>query len=179
MTRNYLSGSIKKGFPSTKQTSLVGESGSGKTFLTLNAVRNAQLAGYTPIYYDTEGAVDPQSCINFGIDLKNWVKKTDANGELVRDENGDPILEQVYSVATGTVPGGWSSTTTRINRTGTQSGAADPTKKRFRIVVSAQAARSRQRTAGSTYLVSGKDMSSQMKYIHSRGGKILSITEVM
>ena len=30
-----------------------------------------------------------------------------------------------------------------------------------------------------TYLVSGKDMSSQMKYIHSRGGKILSITEVM
>lgn len=85
----------------------------------------------------------------------------------------------VTSVATGTVPGGWTSTTTRINRTGTQSGAADPTKKRFRIVVSAQAARSRQRTAGSTYLVSGKDMSSQMKYIHARGGKILSITEVM
>ena len=85
----------------------------------------------------------------------------------------------VTSVATGTVPGGWSNTTTRINRTGTQSGAADPTKKRFRIVVSAQAARSRQRTAGNTYLVSGKDMSSQMKYIHSRGGKILSITEVM
>jgi phycoerythrin-associated linker protein len=85
----------------------------------------------------------------------------------------------VTSVATGMVPGGWSSTTTRVNRTGTQSGAADPTKKRFRIVVSAQAARSRQRTAGNTYLVSGKDMSSQMKYIHSRGGKILSITEVM
>jgi aconitate hydratase 2/2-methylisocitrate dehydratase len=35
--------------------------------------------------------------------LKNWVKKTDANGELVRDVNGDPILEQVYSVASGTV----------------------------------------------------------------------------
>ncbi|EAU72910.1 phycobilisome rod-core linker polypeptide [Synechococcus sp. RS9916] len=85
----------------------------------------------------------------------------------------------VTSVATGTVPGGWSSTTTRINRTGTQSGAPDPTKKRFRIVVAAQAARTRQRTAGSTYLVSGKDMSSQMKYIHARGGKIVSITEVM
>ena len=85
----------------------------------------------------------------------------------------------VTSVATGMVPSGWSSTTTRINRTGTQSGAPDPTKKRFRIVVSAQAARTRQRTAGSTYLVSGKDMSSQMKYIHARGGKILSITEVM
>ena len=85
----------------------------------------------------------------------------------------------VTSVATGMVPGGWSSTTTRINRTGTQSGAADPTKKRFRIVVAAQAARNRQRTAGNTYLVSGKDMSSQMKYIHARGGKIVSITEVM
>ena len=85
----------------------------------------------------------------------------------------------VTSVATGMVPSGWSATTTRINRTGTQSGAPDPTKKRFRIVVAAQTARSRQRTAGSTYLVSGKDMSSQMKYIHSRGGKIVSITEVM
>ena len=85
----------------------------------------------------------------------------------------------VTSVATGMVPSGWSATTTRINRTGTQSGAADPTKKRFRIVVANQTARSRQRTAGSTYLVSGKDMSSQMKYIHARGGKIVSITEVM
>ncbi|MAB55531.1 MAG: phycobilisome linker polypeptide [Synechococcus sp. CPC35] len=85
----------------------------------------------------------------------------------------------VRSVATGMVPSGWTATTSRINRTGTQSGAADPTKKRFRIVVAAQVARTRQRTAGSTYLVSGKDMSSQMKYIHARGGKIVSITEVM
>lgn len=85
----------------------------------------------------------------------------------------------VRSVATGTVPKGWSSTTTRINRTGTQSGAPDPTKKRFRIVVANQTRMSRQRTSGSTYLVSGKDMSSQMKYIHARGGKIVSITEVM
>ena len=85
----------------------------------------------------------------------------------------------VRSVATGTVPKGWSSTTTRINRTGTQSGAPDPTKKRFRIVVANQTRMSRQRTSGNTYLVSGKDMSSQMKYIHARGGKIVSITEVM
>ena len=85
----------------------------------------------------------------------------------------------VGSVATGMVPSGWSNTTSRANRTGTQSGAPDPTKKRFRIVVSAQTARSRQRTAGNTYVVSGKDMSSQMKYIHARGGKITSITEVM
>ena len=54
--------------------------------------------GISPIFLTT---VDVTGGI--GLDLKNWVKKTDANGELVRDENGEPILEQVYSVATGTV----------------------------------------------------------------------------
>jgi aconitate hydratase 2 / 2-methylisocitrate dehydratase len=54
--------------------------------------------GISPIFLTT---VDVTGGI--GIDLKNWVKKTDANGELVRDANGDPILEQVYSVKTGTV----------------------------------------------------------------------------
>ena len=54
--------------------------------------------GISPIFLTT---VDVTGGI--GIDLKNWVKKTDANGEVIRDENGDPILEQVYSVATGTV----------------------------------------------------------------------------
>jgi aconitate hydratase 2/2-methylisocitrate dehydratase len=54
--------------------------------------------GISPIFLTT---VDVTGGI--GIDLKNWVKKTDANGELVRDVNGDPILEQVYSVASGTV----------------------------------------------------------------------------
>jgi len=85
----------------------------------------------------------------------------------------------VNSVATGMVPSGWTTTTSRINRNSAQSGSPDPTTKRFRIVVAAQTARTRQRRANSTYLVSGKDMSSQMKYIHARGGKILSITEVM
>jgi aconitate hydratase 2/2-methylisocitrate dehydratase len=54
--------------------------------------------GISPIFLTT---VDVTGGI--GIDLKNWVKKTDANGELVRDENGETVLEQVYSVATGTV----------------------------------------------------------------------------
>ncbi len=54
--------------------------------------------GISPIFLTT---VDVTGGI--GIDLKNWVKKVDENGTLVRDENGDPILEQVYSVATGTV----------------------------------------------------------------------------
>jgi len=54
--------------------------------------------GISPIFLTT---VDVTGGI--GIDLKNWVKKSDANGELVRDENGETVLEQVYSVATGTV----------------------------------------------------------------------------
>ena len=67
-----MSGSIKKGIPGKKITALVGESGAGKTFLTLNAVRIAQEMGFTPVYYDTEGAIDPDSCENFGIDLDNF-----------------------------------------------------------------------------------------------------------
>jgi aconitate hydratase 2/2-methylisocitrate dehydratase len=54
--------------------------------------------GISPIFLTT---VDVTGGI--GIDLKNWVKKVDENGNSVRDENGDPILEQAYSVATGTV----------------------------------------------------------------------------
>ena len=38
-----------------------------------------------------------------GLDLKNWVKKVDADGNTVTDANGDPVLEEAYSVATGTV----------------------------------------------------------------------------
>ncbi len=54
--------------------------------------------GISPIFLTT---VDVTGGI--GIDLKNWVKKVDKAGNAVRDENGDPVLEQVYSVATGTV----------------------------------------------------------------------------
>jgi aconitate hydratase 2/2-methylisocitrate dehydratase len=54
--------------------------------------------GISPIFLTT---VDVTGGI--GLDLKNWVKKLDENGNLLRNENGDPILEEVYSVATGTV----------------------------------------------------------------------------
>lgn len=54
--------------------------------------------GISPIFLTT---VDVTGGI--GIDLKNWVKKQDENGKAVLNENGDPILEEVYSVATGTV----------------------------------------------------------------------------
>lgn len=54
--------------------------------------------GISPIFLTT---VDVTGGI--GLDLKNWVKKVDADGNVVRNENGDPILEEVYSVETGTV----------------------------------------------------------------------------
>ncbi|WDF70457.1 bifunctional aconitate hydratase 2/2-methylisocitrate dehydratase [Sphingobacterium oryzagri] len=53
--------------------------------------------GISPIFLTT---VDVTGGI--GIDLKNWVKKVDAEGNVVRNEKGEPILEEVYSVATGT-----------------------------------------------------------------------------
>jgi aconitate hydratase 2/2-methylisocitrate dehydratase len=54
--------------------------------------------GIAPIFLTTVGVTG-----GIGLDLKNWVQKTDANGEIVRDANGDAVLEEAYSVATGTV----------------------------------------------------------------------------
>ncbi|WP_026978314.1 bifunctional aconitate hydratase 2/2-methylisocitrate dehydratase [Flavobacterium tegetincola] len=54
--------------------------------------------GISPIFLTT---VDVTGGI--GLDLKNWVKKLDADGNPIRNENDEPILEQAYSVATGTV----------------------------------------------------------------------------
>jgi aconitate hydratase 2/2-methylisocitrate dehydratase len=54
--------------------------------------------GISPIFLTT---VDVTGGI--GVDLKNWVKKVDENGNPIRNENGDIVLEEAYSVATGTV----------------------------------------------------------------------------
>ncbi|MEA3404110.1 MAG: bifunctional aconitate hydratase 2/2-methylisocitrate dehydratase, partial [Pseudomonadota bacterium] len=54
--------------------------------------------GISPIFLTT---VDVTGGI--GLDLKNWVKKTDANGQVVLDDSGDAVLEQTYAVDTGTV----------------------------------------------------------------------------
>ncbi|MFT8655180.1 MAG: bifunctional aconitate hydratase 2/2-methylisocitrate dehydratase [Acetobacter papayae] len=54
--------------------------------------------GISPIFATT---VDVTGGI--GINLKNWVRKTDKDGKPVLDNDGNPILEQKYSVATGTV----------------------------------------------------------------------------
>jgi aconitate hydratase 2/2-methylisocitrate dehydratase len=54
--------------------------------------------GISPIFLTTVGVTG-----GIGVDLKNWVKQKDADGNTVVDEAGDPVLEQKYSVETGTV----------------------------------------------------------------------------
>ncbi|WP_126973883.1 bifunctional aconitate hydratase 2/2-methylisocitrate dehydratase [Gynurincola endophyticus] len=53
--------------------------------------------GISPIFLTTVGVTG-----GIGIDLKNWVKKLDENGKLIVDADGQPVLEQAYSVDTGT-----------------------------------------------------------------------------
>ncbi|MEN7550015.1 bifunctional aconitate hydratase 2/2-methylisocitrate dehydratase [Rapidithrix thailandica] len=54
--------------------------------------------GISPIFLTTVGVTG-----GIGLDLQNWVKKKDANGNTVVDEDGEPVLEQTYSIDTGTV----------------------------------------------------------------------------
>ncbi|MCH2107932.1 MAG: bifunctional aconitate hydratase 2/2-methylisocitrate dehydratase [Polyangiaceae bacterium] len=54
--------------------------------------------GISPIFLTTVGVTG-----GIGLDLKNWVKKLDADGNVVRDADGEPVLEQAYSIDTGTV----------------------------------------------------------------------------
>ena len=54
--------------------------------------------GISPIFLTTVSVTG-----GIGIDLQNWVKKQDSGGNIIRNEAGEPILEEAYSVATGTV----------------------------------------------------------------------------
>ena len=63
-----------------------------------NALVVAGTNGISPIFLTTVGVTG-----GIGLDLKNWKKKHDTSGNLIIDENGDPVLEQTYSVDTGTV----------------------------------------------------------------------------
>ena len=54
--------------------------------------------GISPIFLTTVGVTG-----GIGLDLKNWVKKKDDEGNTVVDKEGETILEEIYSVATGTV----------------------------------------------------------------------------
>ncbi|MEL7021407.1 MAG: aconitase family protein, partial [Bacteroidota bacterium] len=54
--------------------------------------------GISPIFLTTVGVTG-----GIGIDLKNWVKQFDEDGNLLVDDEGEPILKQTYAVDTGTV----------------------------------------------------------------------------
>ena len=54
--------------------------------------------GVSPIFLTTVGVTG-----GIGIDLKNWVKQKDDQGNTVLDSDGEPVLQQEYSVETGTV----------------------------------------------------------------------------
>ena len=54
--------------------------------------------GIAPIFLTTVSVTG-----GIGIDLKNWVKQKDADGNTIVDADGEPVLKQTYSVDTGTV----------------------------------------------------------------------------
>lgn len=54
--------------------------------------------GISPIFLTTVGVTG-----GIGIDLKNWVKKVDGDGNVIVNNDGSPVLREKYSVATGTV----------------------------------------------------------------------------
>tara|TARA_B100001287_G_scaffold84133_1_gene70255 strand:- start:13570 stop:16350 length:2781 start_codon:yes stop_codon:yes gene_type:complete len=54
--------------------------------------------GISPIFLTTVGVTG-----GIGLDLKNWVKKKDTEGNTIIDEDGEPVLEEAYEVKTGDV----------------------------------------------------------------------------
>ncbi|MEP2726976.1 bifunctional aconitate hydratase 2/2-methylisocitrate dehydratase [Roseibium sp.] len=54
--------------------------------------------GISPIFLTTVGVTG-----GIGVDLKNWAKKLDEDGKPILNNDGNPVLEQKYSVETGTV----------------------------------------------------------------------------
>ena len=54
--------------------------------------------GISPIFLTTVGVTG-----GIGVDLKNWTKKLDSDGNPIINNDDNPVLEQRYSVDTGTV----------------------------------------------------------------------------
>lgn len=70
-----ISGSMFKGIPCGRVTTLAGAPGAGKSFLALSVCREAQKAGYVPVYLDSEGAQDVNSVSKLGVDTKKFMIK--------------------------------------------------------------------------------------------------------
>lgn len=79
-TGNYMlnaciSGDLFKGVPTGRVTTFVGEEGTGKTYLSCSICREAQKMGYTPVYLDSEGAMDATFVKRLGVDTTNFIIK--------------------------------------------------------------------------------------------------------
>lgn len=70
-----MTGSLFKGIPSGRVLCLAGAPGSGKSFLAISACREAQKKGYTPIYMDSEGAIDKDFVTRLGCDASKMIIK--------------------------------------------------------------------------------------------------------
>ncbi|WP_282078318.1 bifunctional aconitate hydratase 2/2-methylisocitrate dehydratase [Epibacterium ulvae] len=71
--------------------------------------------GISPIFQTTVGVTG-----GIGLDLKNWVKKTDEDGKVILNNDGNPVLEQKFSVETGTVMKINSKTKKLLNADGSE-----------------------------------------------------------
>ena len=54
--------------------------------------------GISPIFLTTVGVTG-----GIGVDLKNWVKKIGSDGKPILNNDNNPVLEEKYSVETGTI----------------------------------------------------------------------------
>ncbi len=54
--------------------------------------------GISPIFQTTVSVTG-----GIGLDLKNWIKKKDSNGKIILDSQGNPVLEEVFSIKTGMI----------------------------------------------------------------------------
>lgn len=70
-----MTGSLFKGVPTGRVLTLAGEPGAGKSFLAVSICREAQKKGYTPIYMDSEGAIDREFVERLGCDSSKFVIK--------------------------------------------------------------------------------------------------------
>ena len=70
-----MTGSLFKGVPSGRVTTLAGAPGAGKSYLAVSVCREAQKMGYTPVYMDSEGAIDKDFIERLGCDATKFVIK--------------------------------------------------------------------------------------------------------
>lgn len=70
-----MSGDLFKAIPTGRVTTFCGDSGAGKSFLACSCCREAQKMGYTPIYMDSEAAIDSAFVSRLGVDPNNLIIK--------------------------------------------------------------------------------------------------------